>query len=202
MDEVENIIKELYRIGAILFGNFKLTSGLKSPYYIDLRKAYSHPNILKKIINQYRSKLDKFKYDVIAGIESGSIAIAAILGYQLNKPFIYIRKKPKTYGTMKFIEGTLKEGDQVIIIDDVATTGKNILHAINTIKNLGAEVKQAIVFIDRQQGAAKNLSKEGVNLNSVIKITQIINTLYRYKLIDDDTYKKIRKYVNSQNNFI
>ncbi|RLG61477.1 orotate phosphoribosyltransferase, partial [Candidatus Geothermarchaeota archaeon] len=152
---LRKIIKELYFRKIILFGDFKLTSGLTSPYYIDLRSVYSYPDLFKEIIDYYIFKIDDFKddVDVIAGIESGSIAIAAVLGYILDKPMIYIRKEPKKIGMMKLIEGVLNEGDKVVIVDDVATTGGSIARGVKAIREAGGYIDRAIIFIDRLQGA-------------------------------------------------
>lgn len=194
---LRKIIKELYFRKIILFGDFKLTSGLASPYYIDLRSVYSYPDLFKEIIDYYIFKIDDFKddVDVIAGIESGSIAIAAVLGYILDKPMIYIRKEPKKIGVMKLIEGVLNEGDKVVIVDDVATTGGSIARGVKAIREAGGYIDRAIVFIDRLQGARENLSRLGVKLYSILDIKDVLNMLYRDGLISPDTRNKILSYI-------
>jgi len=194
---LRKIIKELYFRKIILFGDFKLTSGLASPYYIDLRSVYSYPDLFKEIIDYYVFKIDDFKddVDVIAGIESGSIAIAAVLGYILDKPMIYIRKEPKKIGVMKLIEGVLNEGDKVVIVDDVATTGGSIARGVKAIREAGGYIDRAIVFIDRLQGARENLSRLGVKLYSILDIKDVLNMLYRDGLISPDTRNKILSYI-------
>ncbi len=194
---LKNIIKELYFRKIILFGDFRLTSGLPSPYYIDLRSVYSYPDLFKEIIDYYIFKIDDFKddVDVIAGIESGSIAIAAVLGYILDKPMIYIRKEPKKIGMMKLIEGVLNEGDKVVIVDDVATTGGSIARGVKAIREAGGYIDKAIVFIDRLQGARENLSRLGVKLYSILDIKDVLNILYRDGLISPETRDKILNYI-------
>ncbi|HEW93809.1 orotate phosphoribosyltransferase [Candidatus Geothermarchaeota archaeon] len=194
---LRKIIKELYFRKIILFGDFKLTSGLTSPYYIDLRSVYSYPDLFKEIIDYYIFKIDDFKddVDVIAGIESGSIAIAAVLGYILDKPMIYIRKEPKKIGMMKLIEGVLNEGDKVVIVDDVATTGGSIARGVKAIREAGGYIDRAIIFIDRLQGARENLSRLGVKLYSILDIKDVLNILYRDGLISPDTRDKILNYI-------
>ena len=198
MDEgLRRVVKELYFRRMILFGDFRLTSGLKSPYYIDLRRVYSHPDLFKEVIEYYIRKISGFKddVDVIAGIESGSIAIAAVIGYILNKPMIYIRKEPKKIGLMKHIEGVLNEGDKVVIVDDVATTGGSIARGVKAVRDAGGYIDKAIVFIDRLQGARDNLSRIGVKLYSILDIKDILNILYRDGLIDSETLDRILGYI-------
>jgi len=194
---LRRVVKELYFRRMILFGDFRLTSGLKSPYYIDLRRVYSHPDLFKEVIEYYIRKISGFKddVDVIAGIESGSIAIAAVIGYILNKPMIYIRKEPKKIGLMKHIEGVLNEGDKVVIVDDVATTGGSIARGVKAVRDAGGYIDKAIVFIDRLQGARDNLSRIGVKLYSILDIKDILNILYRDGLIDSETLDRILGYI-------
>jgi len=193
---IGEIAKLLYDNGIILFGEFKLTSGLISPYYIDLRMIYSNPKLLKKVISLYIDKLNKLNdFDIISGIETGSIPLASILSYLISKPMIYIRKKPKGIGTRKMIEGVLRNGDKVVIIDDVSTTGGSIAHAAKVIRDYGGVVKKAIVFIDREQGAKENLLNLDIELDPIISITDIMDALLHAGCIDRERYELVINYI-------
>jgi len=193
--------KKLYDEGIIMFGEFTLTSGLKSPYYIDLRKALSKPNLLREITHAFVDKIKELgNYDVIVGIETGSIPWAATIAYVLNKPMVYVRKEPKGHGAGKLIEGDLPKDAEAIIIDDVATTGQSIYKAAIALRNAGAKVENALVFIDREQGAKRFLKRENITLHSVFTVTQLVNELFNQNLISESVYSKIKSYIEGFKN--
>jgi len=195
-NSIDDVIRRLYGEGIILFGNFKLTSGLSSQYYIDLRLIYSKPRLLKRVVELYIEKAKSIEeYDVISGIESGSIALAAIIAYRFSKPMIYVRKEPKGFGTGKLIEGKITIGDVVLIIDDVATTGGSIIRAARAVRDAGGIVRDAVVFIDRRQGAYENLAKEGIKLHSILDAPLIMRRLYDMDIISRKTYEKVMTYL-------
>jgi len=197
--DLDNVIRRLYEEGIILFGDFKLTSGLESPYYIDLRLIYSKPSLLRMIVELYLDRLREIKeYDIVSGIESGSIALAAILAYLLNKPMIYVRKKAKEVGTGKLIEGKIDMGDIVVVIDDVATTGGSILRAIKSIREAGGIVNDAVVFIDRVQGARERLAQESVKLHSILDTPLIMRRLLELNMINRDTFNRVMRYIGGR----
>ena len=192
----ESLIEQLYRSGVVLFGDFKLSSGIWSPYYIDLRKIYSIPYLFKDVVNLYRIKLNDLPhYDVISGIETGSIPLASVLAYTLEKPMIYVRKKRKEFGASRIIEGALNKGDYVVIIEDVVTTGESISEAVDVIRGLGGIVEYALAFIDRMQGASQNLSEKDVKLVSIYKVTDMLDHLFKKGFIDEERYLHVLKYI-------
>ncbi len=127
----------LYRIGAIKFGRFKLTSGIESPIYIDLRLAITHPSIYRQLVKSMADLLSGFNIDAVAGIETAGIPWASMVAYELGKGMIYVRKEAKEHGTARLVEGDLRQGMRVAVIDDVVTTGGSIIRAIRL---LGATV--------------------------------------------------------------
>ncbi|WP_054848806.1 orotate phosphoribosyltransferase [Vulcanisaeta sp. JCM 14467] len=193
----DDLVIDLYRIGAIRFGRFKLTSGLESPFYIDLRLAITHPGIYKRLVKSMAELLSNFAVDVIAGIETASIPWASMVAYELNKGIIYVRKETKEHGTAKLIEGDLRQGMKVAVIDDVVTTGGSIIRAIRAIRSYGGDVVLAAVFIDREQGGLDAIRSEGVNAVALMRITEIINTLTRNGLISDELRNSIINYLVS-----
>ncbi len=193
---LEFFVKKLFSNGIIMFGEFTLTSGIKSPYYIDLRKALSKPSLLREITFMYVSKIREHGVpDVIAGIETGSIAWAATVAYVLNKPMVYVRKKPKGHGAGRLIEGDISERSTVVVLDDVATTGGSLARAVEALRNEGANVSYALVFIDREQGAKERLEKAGVKLYSVFSISQLITMLHSLGYISQNLYEKLFNYI-------
>jgi len=192
---VEEIIVSLYKNGLFKIGTFKLTSGKISPYYLDLRVLPSYPNLYRKFMNLAVELLKNMniKFDAIAGIETAGIVHASYLGCLLDKPIIYIRKKPKEHGTKKLVEGII-HGKQVLLVDDVATTGGSLEHGVKAIISEGGLVRHALVLIDRLEGASQRLRKYGVELLSVLKIDEIIEVLKCNNLLSSRELELIKQY--------
>ena len=196
---VEDLVDRLYKNNIILIGRFRLSSGMESPYYIDLRRAYSNPSLFKLIVKSLLEVLKSIEkeFDIIVGIETGGIPIASVLSYTMGRPFAYVRKGTKEHGTKKIVEGTINPGDRCIIVDDVVTTGSSIARAVSILKNLSARVDYAVVFIDREQGAYELLSSMNVKLLSVLRVSVLLKTLRSLNLINEETYHIILNYIHT-----
>jgi orotate phosphoribosyltransferase len=178
-------------------GEFKLSSGLTSPYYVDLRTLPSYPELFRMVTDAYVSKLEDMDigFDRIAGIAVAGIPIATLVAHKLNKPLLYIRKEDKTHGIGRSIEGVVRAGNTILIIDDVATTGESLHRATKTLRGCGAKVEYAMVLVDREQGAKRNLETMGVKLLSLITASELIRELYSKNIISGVEYEKIVKYI-------
>ena len=192
--DLEDIIVEMYRRGMIKFGRFILSSGKESPYYIDLRILPSFPDLYRNIMEYMVKLASRIDYDVIAGIETSGIVHAAYLGCLLNKPIAYIRKKPKGYGTKSLVEGLIN-GRRVLLIDDVVTTGNTLIKAIKSIRDNGGIIEDALVIIDRCEGASERLVDYGVRLQYILSSDLIIDTLLKHGVIDEETYMRVKMYM-------
>jgi len=192
--DLENIIVEMYRRGMIKFGRFILSSGKESPYYIDLRILPSFPDLYRNIMEYMVKLASRIDYDVIAGIETSGIVHAAYLGCLLNKPIAYIRKKPKGHGTRSLVEGLIN-GRRILLIDDVVTTGNTLVKAVKSIRDNGGIIEDAIVIIDRCEGASKRLTDYGVRLQYILSSDLIIDTLLKQGVIDEETYMRVKMYM-------
>ena len=193
----ERLSKLLFEIGAIKFGEFKLTSGLTSPFYVDLRIIPSFPDAFDFVTSLY-SKLileSNMEFNRLVGIPTAGIPLASVVAFKLKKPLIYLRKEAKKHGLKKSIEGVYKSGEQVVMIDDLATTGKSIMESAEQLRENGLIVKYAVVLIDREQGAFQNLQEYGITLLSFIKITEVMSTLYKMQLIDEEKYNTVIRYI-------
>lgn len=187
----------LQESGAIKFGNFKLSSGKDSAYYIDLRLVPSFPHQFRKMIKSVQNLisdtigLDSFDY--IASVPTSGLVIASALAMETVKPLIYIRQKPKDYGTGSLIEGKIPPGSRVVLVDDVGTTGHSLLNAIKALKEAKVVVDSAFVIINRLEGARENLEAEKVKLYEITDILAISNILHTENILDDQTLDRIKK---------
>lgn len=184
----------LLRTESLKFGTFKLASGILSSYYIDLRLIPSDPEAFRRVIRFYSAVLEprlEKQVQRIAGIPTAGIAYAAVLAYSLSKPFLYVRKEQKEHGRGKRIEGMLKPGDKVLVIDDVITTGKNVVEAVEAIRAEGGVVEDALVLLDRQQGGKANLERAGVKLHAFSTMRRIADKLAAMGTIDEGQHREI-----------
>ena len=155
-----------------------MSGGKLSPYYLDLRVLPSFPDAFRTSIDMM-SKAAKGVPEIgkIGGIPTGGLPWASVLAYSLSKPLVYVRKEAKHHGREKNVEGLLAPGDKVLLVDDVVTTGKNILSAAQIIRTEGGVVEGALVLVDRQEHGEANLRKEGIALYSVAKISTLAEQL-------------------------
>ena len=191
--------KTLHKIDALKFGVFKLTSGKASPYYIDLRVVPSFPDAFRQICDFYgeyiTSQLGLNNFDRIAGVPLAGIPFASQIAYNLKKPFLYVRKGVRRHGRQRRVEGILVSGDRVLIVDDLITTGLNLKKAAQAIRAEGGVVKEAVAFLDREEGGKEKLAKSGIKIHTILKISEVANTMYEIGAIDEESLKTILKQV-------
>ncbi len=196
MTSFRELVNRLFEIGAIQFGRFILTSGVESPYYLDLRRIVSYPDIFMEVVRRYAEKLMEIpEFDVVVGIETGSIPIAAVIAHELGVPMVYVRKKRKDFGAGRLIEGVLNRGAEAVIIEDVVTTGGSIARAVEAVRQEGGIVNYAISFIDRLQGGRARLKTMGVELISITDVINIFKILYEDRRIPPTQYRKVMEYI-------
>jgi len=186
----------LHENDAIKFGNFKLSSGKESPYYIDLRLVPSFPQQFRKMIknlqNSISEKIGLDNFDCIASVPTSGLVIASALAIETVKPLVYIRQKPKDYGTGSLLEGKIPERTRILLVDDVGTTGLSLLNAIKVLKDAKMIVTNAFVIVNRFEGARELLASENVKLHEVTDIITISSTLHDAKLLDNQTFQRIK----------
>ena len=184
----------LLRTGSLKFGTFKLASGLLSPYYVDLRLIPSNPEAFQRTVAMYRTVLEPDlikRVQRLAGVPTAGIAYAAVVALAVSKPFLYVRKEQKEHGRERRIEGLLQPGDRVLILDDVVTTGKSLLEAADSIRAEGGIVDDAVVLLDRQQGAEANLRRNEIQLHSFTTMRRIADELLSVGTIDEGQHSEI-----------
>jgi len=200
MEFVKEFATFLYKNGIIQFGNFTLTSGKNSSYYIDLRLVPSYPHQFRKMIKNLQNliieKTGLDNFDSLASVPTGGLVVASALAIEVVKPLIYVRNKPKEHGTTKSIEGKTSAGMKVVMVDDVATTGTSVLNGINQLKESGLLISDVYVIINRLEGADKALDDTGVQIHQLTDILEITNVLFQEKLVSKEIFDKIKNQVN------
>jgi orotate phosphoribosyltransferase len=195
-DQMANI---LLKLDSLKFGVFKLSTGKASPYYIDLRVIPSFPDAYREICDFYSEyvtgRIGVKNFDRAAGIPITGIIFASQVAYNLRKPFIYVRKGVRLQGRERRVEGVLVSGDRVLLIDDLITTGVTLRKAAETVRAEGGVVTDAVVFLDREEGGRQQLETAGVQLHSLLKITEVAERLFDLGAIDEENLKTIHKQI-------
>jgi len=152
---------------AYLEGDFILRSGKRSKYYLDKYLFETCPDILKALGEEFAGRMTD-DVTLIAGAELGGVALAAATAMATGRNWIIIRNSKKGYGTGKMVEGVLKAGDVVLLVEDIATTGGQVLEAARIITEAGATVKKIVCVIDRKQGAGENITEAGYKFDAIL----------------------------------
>ena len=198
-DKTDKMANILFKVGAMEFGVFKLSTGKASPYYIDLRIIPSFPDAFTEICDFYaefiNNQIGAKNFDRIAGVPVTGLIFASQVAYNLKKPFIYIRKGVRLRGRERRVEGILASGEKVLLIDDLVTTGVTLKKAADAVRAEGGVVTDAVAFLDREEGGTQVLERSGVKLQSLLKISEIDNSLYESGAIDADQKKTILKQI-------
>ena len=194
--------KVLSKIDALQFGLFKLTSGKLSPYYVDLRIAPSFPDAFRDICDFYAEQITREiglkSFDRIAGVPVAGIPFASQIAYNLKKPFLYVRKGVRRHGRERRVEGILVSGDRVLLVDDLVTTGLTLKKAAEAVRAEGGVVTEAVAFLDREEGGKEKLGVSGIKLHSLLRISEITNTLYEIGAVDEESLKTIMKQIRKR----
>ena len=200
MEFVKEFAIFLHQNDIIKFGDFTLASGKKSSYYIDLRLVASFPHIFRKMIKNLqklvseKTGLDNF--DSLVSVPTGGLIIGSALAIETVKPLIYVRDKPKDYGTTKSIEGKIFSGMKVVLIDDVITTGNSVINGIKQLKDAGLSISDVYVIINRLEGASNALKLEEVNLYQLTDVLEITKILFQEKLVSKEILDKINNQIH------
>ena len=202
MEFVKEFATFLYKNDIIKFGNFTLTSGKNSSYYIDLRLVPSFPHEFRKMIKSLQNliieKIGLDNFESLASVPTGGLVVTSALAIEIVKPLIYVRNKPKEHGTTKSIEGKIESGMKVVVVDDVMTTGTSVLNGIRQLKESGLSISSVFVIINRLEGADKSLNDIGVQVHQLTDILEITNILFEEKLISKEIFEKVKEQI-SQN---
>lgn len=189
------VLEALVSANVVKFGEFTLVSGEKSPIYVDLRALPSFPKAFDIVTDALAEEVKKTGATVIAGIETAGIPLATAVAIKLKMPMAYVRKKPKDYGTRSRIEGTVKEGDRVVLVDDLMTMGTSKLDFIEPVRETGAKAEDIAIVLDREQGGEEALMKKSVALHKLVTLKELLSYMVDKDFISQDQYSKVLVYL-------
>jgi orotate phosphoribosyltransferase len=169
MTETE-LIEALRRADAIEFGEFELSHGGTSDYYVDKYRFETDPRCLSLVADAFAARLDDER---LAGVALGAVPLVAATSLATDSPYVIARKEAKEYGTGNRIEGEFEEGESVVVIEDIATTGKSALDAVAALREAGARVERVLVVVDREEGARETLAEANVELDALVSATEL-----------------------------
>jgi uridine monophosphate synthetase len=182
----EELALALHDLGCIRFGEFTLVSGQRSPIYLDLRLLVSSPALLRKAAQEYVQILRTLTFDRLAAIPYAALPIGTAVSLEMDVPLVYPRKEVKGYGTKKGVEGHFEQGERVVVLDDLITTGGSKLAAISPLVQAGVRVEDVVVLVDREQGGAEELAQHGHRLHAVLGLKEMLTILTEHGRISPE----------------
>jgi orotate phosphoribosyltransferase len=157
---------------AYLEGDFVLSSGKRSRYYLDKYLLETDPALLEDIASGMAAMLPEAT-DRLAGVELGGVALAAAVALKTGLPFVIVRREAKEHGTAKEFEGKLEAGDRVALVEDIATTGRQAVQAARKLEKAGAKVAAVLCIVDRQEGAAEAMAEAGYDFRPLCSAAEL-----------------------------
>jgi len=198
------IAEKLIDIESVKFSfenHFTLTSGLKSPVYVDCRKIISFIEERELIMNEALNYFEKNKiqFDLVAGGETAGIPYAAIISEKIKKPMVYIRKKPKGFGQNQQIEGHFKEKEKAILIEDLATDGGSKVVFVEAMRKAGLIINDIFVIFYYDIFNLENsvLSKLNVNIHSLCTWKDILSVIEKKNIYKENDIKNLKKFLSN-----
>ncbi|RLM56426.1 orotate phosphoribosyltransferase [Halobellus sp. Atlit-31R] len=168
----DELIAALRDADAVQFGEFELSHGGTSEYYVDKYLFETDPRCLRLVAEAFAEELSGEK---LAGVALGAVPLVSVTSVETNTPYVIVRKKTKEYGTANRIEGRFSEGEEVVVLEDIATTGTSALDAVEALRDAGAIVDRVLVVVDRQEGARERLAEADVELDALVTAADLLD---------------------------
>jgi orotate phosphoribosyltransferase len=165
------LIAALKDAEAVKFGEFELSHGGTSEYYVDKYLFETDPRCLELIAEAFAERVGDTK---LAGVALGAVPLVAATSVATGNPYVIVRKKTKEYGTGNRIEGRFEEGEEVVVLEDIATTGQSAVDAVEALREAGAVVNKVLVVVDREEGGRENLAEIDVELESLLTASELL----------------------------
>lgn len=165
------LIDALRDVDAVKYGEFELSHGGTSEYYVDKYLFETDPRCLELIAAAFAERIGETK---LAGVALGAVPLVAATSVVTGNPYVIARKQAKDYGTGNLIEGRLEPGEEVLVIEDIATTGQSAIDAVTALRDAGAVVNRVLVVVDREEGARANLSANDIELEALLTAADLL----------------------------
>lgn len=166
------LIDALREADAVQFGEFDLAHGDTSEYYVDKYLFETDPTCLEAIAEAFAERLEPD--DKLAGVALGAVPLAAATSVAAGAPYVIVRKQRKEYGTSNLVEGRLEEGEEVVVLEDIVTTGTSLVEAVEALREAGATVERALVVVDRQEGGRETVEEAGLDMESLVTAEELL----------------------------
>ncbi len=168
----QELIDALRTADAVQFGEFDLAHGGTSEYYVDKYLFETDPRCLELIAEAFAERVDED--EKLAGVALGAVPLAAATSVAAGVPYVIARKQRKEYGTANLIEGRLEEGEEVVVLEDIVTTGTSLVDAIEALREAGATVDRAMVVVDREEGGRENVEDADVEMEALVTASELL----------------------------
>ena len=188
----------LVKAGALQFGTFTLPGGKDSSYFVNLRGLPSYPGLYRMAVESLSDLVSKkvAKADALCAAPLTGLLLASPVAVALKKPLVYTRLDKQS--NERLVEGEVRPGSNVVVVGDMATSGRTLIAASEAIQDEGGKVSSAVVLIDRLEGAREKLSKRGIALHAVTDMMELADALYAMELISKENLKAITKSVGGR----
>ncbi|MCL9813052.1 orotate phosphoribosyltransferase [Natranaeroarchaeum aerophilus] len=167
----DELIAALRDADAVQYGEFELSHGGTSEYYVDKYLFETDPHCLELIAEAFAERIGDEK---LAGVALGAVPLVAVTSVETGQPYVIARKQKKEYGTGNLIEGRLDDGEEVVVLEDIATTGQSAVDAVEALREAGATVDRVVVVVDRNEGGRENLAEIDVELESLVTAEELL----------------------------
>ncbi|MFC3477565.1 orotate phosphoribosyltransferase [Halobacterium litoreum] len=169
----DDLIQSLRDADAVQYGEFELSHGGTSDYYVDKYLFETDPECLRAIAAAFAERIDDDTK--LGGVALGGVPLAAATAVEAGVPYVIARKQAKEYGTGNRIEGRLDEGEEVVVVEDIATTGQSAVDAVEALREAGAEVNRALLVVDREEGGRELLAEHGVEMEALVTASDLLD---------------------------
>ena len=193
--KLSKLADALLEVGCVKFGDFTLKSGQKSPIYIDLRRLVAFPDLLMDVAAAYAGIMQNLEFDLLAALPYAAMPIGTAISLHGGWGMVYPRKEVKGYGTKVEVEGVYDAEQRAVVIDDLISSGGSKLEGIIKLNDVGLEVRDIVVLIDRQSAGVDFMGEHGYKLHSVFTLPQLLEHWEKNGAVDAKMVAKTRAFL-------